>query len=94
MEYLKTTQVAIQLDVSPNTVLSWITTGIHIAGKNHRLDAQRIGRNFRITQDSVDRFLAETQPNRPTSCEACAPSALRLPARRETQSLERQLRKK
>jgi len=94
VEFLKTTEVARQLAVSPNTVLSWITTGVHIAGNNHRLDAQRIGRNFRITQDSVDRFLAETQPNRPTSCEACAPSALRLPARRETQSLERQLRKK
>lgn len=93
MEYLRTTEVANQLAVSPNTVLSWITTGVHIAGKNHRLDAQRIGRNFRITQDSVDRFLAEMQPNI-TSSEASAPSVLRLPSRRESLSLERQLRKK
>jgi len=94
VEYLRTTEVANQLAVSPNTVLSWITTGVHIAGKNHRLDAQRIGRNFRITQDSVDRFLAEMQPNNPTSSEASATSVLRLPSRRESRSLERQLRKK
>lgn len=80
--------------VSPNTVLSWITTGVHIAGKNHRLGAQRIGRNYRITQDSVDTFLAEMQPVQTTSCAASEPSVLRLPSRRESRNLERQLRKK
>ncbi len=93
MEYLKTTEVAKRLQVSPNTVLSWITSGVRISGRNHRLDATRIGRNFRIPPDSIERFLAEMQPDQPISSEASA-QALKRPSSREASELQRQLRKK
>ena len=56
MQFYNVKQVADLLHVTETTVRTWCTEGITRGGQK-RLEAQRIGSRYRISQDALDAFL-------------------------------------
>jgi excisionase family DNA binding protein len=54
-EFLTVTQVSEILQVHWQTILNYIKTG--------KIDAVRLGKGYRISRKSLDRFLEENQTN-------------------------------
>lgn len=67
---LKVSQVACQLNVGHQTVLDWISRGVRSPDGSYRqLQAIKIGRSWRITEQSLEDFLSfsdEIEPPKPS----------------------------
>ena len=75
-QLLTVSQVAEQLQVTPQTIRNWIDTGV--------LAAIRVGRGFRVRRADVDALLDRASSDSrslATQRDVWAPTSVRLPAR-------------
>lgn len=99
---LTTRQISERYQVGRQTVLDWISNGVQVDGARHLLQAQRIGKQFRVEQSALDQFVQAlnrkktTTEKRAASAGASPVSEGRVSAarRRGRGSLERALSRK
>ena len=69
MAVLTTRQISEKYQVGRQTVLDWIANGVQVNGARHVLQAQRIGKQFRVEQSALDQFVRALNQKKPTTGE-------------------------